>query len=102
MRVPQNFTPQNTSFIDHLPTPYGLVLHRIIKHNFAALFDHKNEEEELHYMENVTVGHDVSLQDILDMYHVVVLAYGCESDVTLHCLKNENLEGVMAVQEFVS
>ena len=99
------------SLIDRLPTPYGLVWSGVapdhpdvknVKHDFSALFDHKNEDEKLHYMGNVTVGHDVSLQEILDMYHVVVLAYGCESDVTLHCLKNENLEGVMAAQEFVS
>ncbi|GAB4849811.1 hypothetical protein Ancab_004610 [Ancistrocladus abbreviatus] len=49
---------------------------------------------------NVTLGSSVSLKELRDLYHVVVLAYGAESDRVLG-VPGEDLEGIYSAREFV-
>jgi hypothetical protein len=91
---------------DRLPTPYGLVRYGVapdhpevknVQNDFDALFQDKG----VRFLGNVTVGQDVSVQELRQRYNVVVLAYGCESDRKLK-VPGDDLKGVLSAREFVA
>ncbi|KAL2924565.1 NADPH:adrenodoxin oxidoreductase mitochondrial, partial [Bienertia sinuspersici] len=97
--------------LDRLPTPFGLVrsgvapdhpetkverLQQIVMNQFTRVA--KNER--CMFLGNVNLGSSVSLKELRDLYHVVVLAYGAESDRVLG-VPGENLEGIYSAREFV-
>ena len=130
--------------IERLPTPYGLVRNgvapdhpevKIVQHDFDSvlfgtttdassssgteevesdLVDSEDHESAVNFYGNVTVGTDVSLEELRKLYDIVVLAYGCESDRTLNIPggggSNQNggesqsqpLQGVLSAREFVA
>ncbi|KAJ6290661.1 hypothetical protein OIU78_026410 [Salix suchowensis] len=74
--------------IDRLPTPFGLVRSgvapdhpetKIVMNQFSKAAQH----ERCSFFGNVTLGTSVSLSELRELYHVVVLAYGAESDRAL-------------------
>lgn len=74
--------------IDRLPTPYGLVRSgvapdhpetKIAINQFSRVAQH----ERCAFYGNVKLGSDLSLSELRDLYHVVVLAYGAETDKDL-------------------
>ncbi|KAL8153216.1 hypothetical protein V2J09_010976 [Rumex salicifolius] len=94
--------------LDRLPTPFGLIRsgvapdHPETKVLFVELvlflelslfkslqqivinqFSRVAENERFHFFGNVTLGSSVSLKELQELYHVVVLAYGAESDRAL-------------------
>jgi len=104
--------------IDKLPTPFGLVrsgvapdhpLVKNVENDFSLLFHStgQNNDEDapiqssMEFRGNVTIGKDVSLQELQGLYDIVVLAYGCESDRKLG-LEGEDLNGVFSAREFVA
>ena len=73
-----------------------------VEHDFAAVFDENDEEHMMmSYIGNVTVGVDVPLQELLDLYDAVVLAYGCDSDKKLD-VEGAELKGIFSAREFVA
>jgi len=50
---------------------------------------------------NVHVGKDISLDELRDLYDVVILSYGCESDKKLG-IENNSLQGIYSAREFVA
>ncbi|CAO2822880.1 unnamed protein product [Amaranthus hypochondriacus] len=52
------------------------------------------------FLGNVNLGSTVSLKQLRDLYHVVVLAYGAESDRVLG-IPGEDLKGIYSAREFV-
>ncbi|XP_074279821.1 NADPH:adrenodoxin oxidoreductase, mitochondrial-like isoform X2 [Silene latifolia] len=52
------------------------------------------------FLGNVNLGSSVSLKELRELYHVVVLAYGAESDRVLG-IPGEDLEGIYSAREFV-
>ncbi|GAU23850.1 hypothetical protein TSUD_380120 [Trifolium subterraneum] len=91
--------------IDRLPTPFGLVRSgvapdhpetKIVVNQFSRVAQH----ERCSFFGNVTLGSSVSLAELRGLYHVVVLAYGAESDKNLG-IPGENLKGVLSAREFV-
>ncbi|GMQ09694.1 hypothetical protein CsSME_00052972 [Camellia sinensis var. sinensis] len=74
--------------VDRLPTPYGLVRSgvapdhpetKIVTNQFSRVA----QNERCSFFGNVSLGSSVSLSELREMYHVVVLAYGAESDRVL-------------------
>ncbi|KAF5459018.1 hypothetical protein F2P56_023009 [Juglans regia] len=74
--------------IDRLPTPFGLVRSgvapdhpetKIVVNQFSRAAQH----ERCSFFGNVTLGSSLSLAELRELYHVVVLAYGAESDRVL-------------------
>lgn len=63
--------------------------------------DEKKVKGSVEFRGNVTVGKDVSLQELQSLYDVVVLAYGCESDRKMG-IEGEHLQGVFSAREFVA
>lgn len=99
--------PDNTiDIIERLPTPYGLVRYGVapdhpevknVQNDFDTLF----EKGGIRFYGNVQVGRDVSVQELRQLYDVVVLAYGCESDRKLG-IPGQDLDGVLSAREFVA
>uniref|UniRef100_A0A1J3J7Z7 NADPH:adrenodoxin oxidoreductase, mitochondrial n=1 Tax=Noccaea caerulescens TaxID=107243 RepID=A0A1J3J7Z7_NOCCA len=91
--------------IDRLPTPFGLVRSgvapdhpetKIVMNQFSRVAQH----ERCSFYGNVKLGSDLSLSELRDLYHVVVLAYGAESDRDLG-IPGESLNGIHSAREFV-
>ena len=94
--------------LERLPTPFGLVRSGVapdhpevknVQNDFTALF---KDNPMIEFLGNVTVGRDVSLKELRELYDVVVLAYGCESDRKLAIPGEETLAGVLSAREFVA
>jgi len=96
----------NVDLIERLPAPFGLV-------RYGVAPDHpKLKEAILAYqgiarlprfalLANVTVGRDVTVQELLAHYHAVLLAYGAETDRHLG-VPGEDLPGSHTATEFVA
>ncbi|XP_054786614.1 NADPH:adrenodoxin oxidoreductase, mitochondrial isoform X1 [Prosopis cineraria] len=91
--------------IDRLPTPFGLVRSgvapdhpetKIVINQFSRVAQH----ERCSLFGNVALGSSISLSELRELYHVVVLAYGAESDRSLG-IPGENLMGIHSAREFV-
>jgi ferredoxin/flavodoxin---NADP+ reductase len=92
--------------IERLPAPFGLV-------RYGVAPDHpKLKEAILAYqgiarlprfalLANVTVGRDVTVEELLAHYHAVLLAYGAETDRRLG-VPGEDLAGSHTATEFVA
>ncbi|CAN8320289.1 unnamed protein product [Cochlearia groenlandica] len=96
----------HVDIIDRLPTPFGLVRSgvapdhpetKIVINQFTRV---AQQHERCSFYGNVKLGSDLSLSELRDLYHVVVLAYGAESDKDLG-IPGENLSGVHSAREFV-
>ncbi|XAR53355.1 Adrenodoxin-NADP(+) reductase [Bertholletia excelsa] len=91
--------------IDRLPTPYGLVRSgvapdhpetKIVTNQFSRVA----QNERCSFFGNIALGSSVSLSKLREMYHVIVLAYGAESDRVLG-IPGEDLTGIHSAREFV-
>lgn len=94
--------------LERLPTAYGLVRNGVapdhpevknVQNDFDQLLTKK--ENNIQFYGNVNVGKDVSLKELRELYDVVVLAYGCESDRPLQIPGND-LDGILSAREFVA
>jgi NADPH-dependent glutamate synthase beta subunit-like oxidoreductase len=92
--------------LDRLPTPYGLVRYGVapdhpevknVQNDFDKLFNEKRAR----FLGNVHVGEDISVKELRELYDVVVLSYGCQSDRKLG-IPGEDLEGVLSARKFVA
>ncbi|CAA6660997.1 unnamed protein product [Spirodela intermedia] len=91
--------------VDRLPTPFGLVRSgvapdhpetKIVTNQFSRVASN----ERCSFFGNVSLGRDISLSEIREIYDIVVLAYGAESDRILN-VPGENLLGIHSAREFV-
>ncbi len=82
---------------NRLPTPHGLVRegvapdHQSIK-AVTRIFDRTGEDPRFRFFGNVTVGVDISVQDLRSFYHMIVYAVGAPSDRRLG-IPGEDLTG---------
>jgi len=96
---------------ERLPTPYGLVRSGVapdhpevknVENDFAKVMEVGDDGKcGMEYFGNVNVGVDLHLDELREVYDVVVLAYGCSSDRPLK-IKGSDLKGVMSAREFVA
>ncbi|KAL5714254.1 adrenodoxin-NADP(+) reductase [Ranunculus cassubicifolius] len=91
--------------IDRLPTPFGLVRSGVAPDHpetkiVVNQFSRVALNERCSFFGNVSLGSSVSLSELREMYHVVVLAYGAESDRAVG-VPGEDLEGLYSAREFV-
>ncbi|CAI0543395.1 unnamed protein product [Linum tenue] len=91
--------------IDRLPTPFGLVRSgvapdhpetKIVTNQFSRVA----QNDRCSFFGNVTLGSSISLSELRNLYDVVVLAYGAESDRALG-IPGEDLSGIYSAREFV-
>ncbi|KAH1131954.1 hypothetical protein J1N35_003332 [Gossypium stocksii] len=91
--------------IDRLPTPYGLVRSGVAPDhpetkNVINQFSRVAQNGRCSFLGNVGLGSSISLVELRELYHVVVLAYGAESDRVVG-IPGEDLKGVHSAREFV-
>ncbi|MEO7602895.1 MAG: FAD-dependent oxidoreductase [Sphingomicrobium sp.] len=91
--------------IDRYPVPYGLIRfgvapdHQSLK-AVAKRYDNVAETAAVEFIGNVTLGRDVSVEELLDLYDAVILATGAPTDRKLG-IPGEDLPGVFGSAEFV-
>lgn len=91
--------------IDRLPVPYGLIRfgvapdHQSIK-GVSKRYEAVNLSENVRFVGNVTVGRDVSIEELQSLYDAVVLATGAPNDRKLG-VPGEDLPGVVGSAAFV-
>uniref|UniRef100_A0A8B9Q0U0 NADPH:adrenodoxin oxidoreductase, mitochondrial n=1 Tax=Apteryx owenii TaxID=8824 RepID=A0A8B9Q0U0_APTOW len=90
---------------EKLPVPFGLVRfgvapdHPEVK-NVINTFTHTARSDRCAYYGNITVGRDVTVGELQQAYHAVVLSYGAEDNRVLG-IPGENLSGVYSARAFV-
>ncbi|KAM9463294.1 NADPH:adrenodoxin oxidoreductase, mitochondrial isoform 1-T2 [Clarias gariepinus] len=90
---------------ERLPVPFGLVRfgvapdHPEVK-NVINTFTQTAQHERCSFYGNVSIGTDVSVEELKKAYHAVVLSYGAEADRSLG-VPGENLAGVFSARDFV-
>ncbi|XP_051889080.1 NADPH:adrenodoxin oxidoreductase, mitochondrial [Pristis pectinata] len=90
---------------EKLPVPFGLVRfgvapdHPEVK-NVINVFTQTAHLDRCSFFGNVTVGKDVSIEELKQAYHVLVLSYGAETNRILG-IPGENLLGVYSARAFV-
>ena len=91
--------------LDRFPVPYGLIRfgvapdHQSLK-AVSKRYDKVAECAAVNFIGNVTVGRDVSVAELLDIYDAVILAVGAPNDRKLG-IPGEDLPGVVGSAEFV-
>ncbi|KAK4283827.1 hypothetical protein QN277_000737 [Acacia crassicarpa] len=101
----KSYQEAQVDIIDRLPTPFWLVHSgvapdhpetKIVINQFSRVAQH----ERCSLFGNVALGSSISLSELHELYHVVVLAYGAESDRSLG-ISGEKMKGVHSAREFV-
>ncbi|XP_015438041.1 PREDICTED: NADPH:adrenodoxin oxidoreductase, mitochondrial [Dufourea novaeangliae] len=101
----KNSSDIHVDVLEKLPVPFGLV-------RFGVAPDHPEVKNVIHTFEkiasnprfqfigNVNVGKDVTIKQLQEIYHTVLLAYGAEEDKEFH-IAGENLNNVISGRRFV-
>jgi len=90
---------------DRLPTPFGLVRggvapdHAKIR-NVTKVYEKIAAREGFRFFGNVTIGRDLSVDDLRQHYDAILFAYGAETDRRLG-IHGEDLEGSYTATSFV-
>ena len=91
--------------LDRYPVPYGLIRfgvapdHQSLK-AVSKRYDKVAESPGVDFIGNVTIGRDVSVEELLGFYDAVILAIGAPHDRKLG-IQGEDLPGVVGSAEFV-
>lgn len=91
--------------IDRLPTPYGLIRagvapdHQSIK-NVSKRYAATNSRDNVRFVGNLSLGRDITLAELKEIYDVIVLATGAAKDRPLG-IDGEDLCGVIGSGAFV-
>jgi ferredoxin--NADP+ reductase len=91
--------------VDRLPVPYGLIRtgvapdHQSIK-GVSRRYEATALSDNVRFVGNVTVGTDVTIPELLDLYDAVVLATGAPHDRALG-VPGDDLPGVIGSAAFV-
>jgi ferredoxin--NADP+ reductase len=91
--------------LDRYPVPYGLIRfgvapdHQSLK-AVSKRYDKVADEPGVDFIGNVTIGRDVSVDELLELYDAVILAIGAPHDRKLG-IPGEDLPGVVGSAEFV-
>ncbi|KAG5191717.1 hypothetical protein JKP88DRAFT_259505 [Tribonema minus] len=92
--------------VDRLPTPYGLVRSGVAPDHPEVKaaqndFEQVASDPRVSFFGNVTVGSDVSVAQLRELYHAVVIAHGAGGDRSLG-VPGEDLDGVLTARAFVN
>lgn len=91
---------------DAVPAPFGLVRYGVAPDHpktkaVARIFQRLLTDERVRFFGNVTVGRDISRQELLANYDAVIYATGARRDRSLG-IPGEDLDGSFGAAEFVS
>jgi ferredoxin/flavodoxin---NADP+ reductase len=91
--------------LERLPVPFGLVRYGVAPDHPklkqpAQVFDKIAQTSGFRFFGNVTVGHDVTVEQLRSTHHAILFAYGAETDRALG-VDGEDLPGSHTATEFV-
>ncbi|KAK0090102.1 hypothetical protein PV325_002934 [Microctonus aethiopoides] len=91
--------------LERLPVPYGLVRYGVAPDhpevkNVINTFHKIATNARVKFLGNVDVGKDVTINQLKENYHAVLLTYGAEQDRTLG-IPGESLKNVVSGRRFV-
>ncbi|XP_043254193.1 NADPH:adrenodoxin oxidoreductase, mitochondrial-like [Colletes gigas] len=95
----------NVDILEKFPVPFGLVRfgvapdHPEVK-NVIHTFEKTASNPRFQFIGNVNVGKDVTVKQLQEIYHVVLLTYGAEEDKLLN-IPGENLTNVVSGRRFI-
>jgi ferredoxin/flavodoxin---NADP+ reductase len=98
--------PTTVDVFDRLPTPFGLLRYGVAPDHLKMkalgttlqrILDH----ESVRFFGNLTIGSDITIDELLGDYHAVVYSYGAATDRRLG-IPGEELPGSLAAREFVN
>ena len=92
--------------LERLPSPYGLVRSGVAPDHpklkqAILLYDKIAQSPEFNLIANVTVGEDISVDELRDSHHAIIFTCGAESDRRLG-IPGEDLAGSYTATEFVA
>ena len=91
--------------LERLPSPYGLVRsgvapdHQKLK-QVIALYQKTADSPDFDLIANVNVGTDISIKELYETHHAVIITSGAETDRKLG-IPGEDLDGSYTATEFV-
>lgn len=97
--------PVQVDMLERLPTPFGLVRSGVAPDHpklkeVTKVYDRIARSDGFRFLGNVTVGRDVTVEKLRDLYHGVILACGAQTDRSMG-IPGEDLHGSHAATEFV-
>ena len=98
--------PVRVAVIDRLPVPFGLVRYGVAPdhHSIRSIrntLERTLEKSDVRFFGNVTIGADISVDELRNAVDAVIYAYGAGSDKRLE-ISGEHLPGSIAAPEFVA
>ena len=92
--------------LERLPSPFGLVRSGVAPDHpklkqAILLYDKIAQSPEFNLIANVTVGKDISVDELRDSHHAIIFTCGAESDRKLG-IPGEDLAGSYTATEFVA
>lgn len=93
--------------IEALPSPFGLIRYGVapdhpevkaVQNKFQTVTENKNFQ----FIGNVSIGKNVTLEELQQRYHVICLAIGAAKDRKLNIPGEDTLIGIHAARDFVS
>ncbi|CAG9766700.1 unnamed protein product [Ceutorhynchus assimilis] len=91
--------------MERLPVPFGLVRfgvapdHPEVK-NVIHTFTKTAESPNVNFYGNISLGKDISLEDLKQFYHIIILTYGAEQNKKLD-IPGVNLKNVLPARNIV-
>lgn len=90
---------------ERLPVPFGLVRYGVAPDhpevkNVINTFTKTAQNPRVNFLGNVKLGKDISMKQLQQSYHAVVLSYGAEQDKVLG-IEGEKVENVISARRFV-
>ncbi|KAL5285813.1 FDXR family protein [Megaselia abdita] len=104
--IAKNLSNCEIDILEKLPVPFGLVRfgvapdHPEVK-NVINTFTKTAENPSVRFLGNIALGQDVSLKELREQYHAVLLTYGADQDHRLN-IPNEDQENVISARKFVA
>ena len=104
--VGQESIPVEVDIIDRLPIPFGLVRYGVAPDHVSIrsvrdTLDKVLDKPGVRFLGNVTVGEDISVDDLHRHYNAVIFTYGASRDRALG-IPGEDLDGSVAATDFVA
>ena len=98
--------PVQVAVIDRLPVPFGLVRYGVAPdhHSIRSIrntLERTLEKSGVRFFGNVTIGSDISVDELRNAVDAVIYAYGAGSDKRLE-IPGEDLPGSIAASDFVA
>lgn len=92
--------------IDRLPVPFGLVRYGVAPDHLSIrsvrdTLDQVWDKPGIRFLGNIDIGSDISVAELQEAYHAVVLTYGASADRQLG-IPGEDLTGSVAATDFVA